>query len=183
VGAAAHMVVMKLLTPTTPKPNPPWSAGVPVFEGEPTLQPDAPSVEHSHDPHRRAYFTASSAAATEHAETATGLSVAVAVTSALQNALNAHAEVAMNHREPSEQRSAFLGRRDGFVFAAAHTAHSNVMLARAAGAQLMFAVGDGTTNLGVLCAIAEGILCRDRHGHWVHRPGCRSRQVTLVASQ
>ncbi len=177
------MVVMKLLTPTTPKPNPPWSAGVPVFEGEPPFAPDAPSVEHRHDPFRRAYFTASSAAATEHAEAATGLSVAVAVTSAVRNALNAHAEVAMNHREPSEQRSALLGRRDGFVFAAAHTAHSNVMLARAAGAQLMFAVGDGTTNLGVLCAIAEGTLCRDRHGHWVHRPGCRSRPVALAVSR
>jgi len=181
VGAAAHIVGMKLMTPTAPKPNPPWSAGVPVFEVAPELQMDAPSVGHRHDPYRRAYFTASSSAAAEHAEAATGLSVGVATTMALRNALNAHAEVAMNHREPSEQRSTFLGRRDGFVFAAAHTAHTDVMLARAAGAQLMFAVGDGTTNLGVLAAIAEGTLCRDRHGHWVHRPGRRCRQDSPVA--
>jgi len=181
VSTAAHIVGMKLMTPTAPKPNLPWSAGVPVFEGVPELQMDAPAVEHRHDPYRRAYFTASSAAAGEHADTATGLSVAAAVTSALRNALNAHAEVAMNYREPGEQRSAFLGRRDGFIFAAAHTAHTDVMLARAAGAQLMFAVTDGTTNLGVLCAIAEGTLCRDRHGHWVHRPGRRCRQDPPVA--
>jgi len=179
VGAAAHIVGMKLMTPTAPKPNLPWSAGVPVFEGVPELLMDAPSVEHRHDPFRRAYFTASSVAAGEHADAATGLSVAAATISALRNALNAHAEVAMNHREPGEQRSVFLGRRDGFIFAAAHTAHTahtDVMLARAAGAQLMFAVGDGTTNLGVLAAIAEGTLCRDQHGHWVHRPGRRCRQ-------
>jgi len=181
VTAAAHIVGMKLLTPTAPKPNLPWSAGVPVFEGVPELQMDAPSVEHSHDPFRRAYFTASFVAATEHAEAATNLPVAAAITLALRNALNAHAEVAMNHPDPSEQRSAFLGRRDGFIFAAAHTAHTDVMTGRAAGAQLMFAVSDGTTNLGVLCAIAEGILCRDQHGHWVHHPGSRCRQIPPVA--
>lgn len=137
---------------------------------------DPPAVEHRHDPYRRAYFTAASSAAAEHAATATGLSVAAATTVALRNALNAHAEVALNHRDPSEQRATFLGRRDGFIFAAAHTAHTDVMLARAAGAQLLFAVGDGTTNLGVLGAIAEGTLCRDRNGHWAHRPGRRRPQ-------